>query len=382
MVPLHKAISSAHSDDIQVSDRFHLLKNLTTYCKDYIFKTLKSKVKIEVPVVEKISEKILSEPLSIKNKKLTFKEKCEQVDNLVAQGYNKTKICRMLNMDVRTLEKIQSLDQKDRAKLFKSNSQIKHEENVAKKQEKIDQTRELSKLGYSLSAIARELVMDKRTVKNYLDPNCSPIHPFYGLKKNSILSPFYEEINIYIEKGYTSNKIEDIVRKKGFNGSNSTLRQYMSSWKHNLKNEYTNRDSGKNIEIIERKNLVKLLYRPLDKIKEISPEILEHVNTKYPEFINIVNLVRQFKQILKNKNANELDSWIETANNLKIREVNSFANGINRDFTAVKNAIIYDYNNGLAEGSVNKLKVIKRIMYGRCNFEILRTKVLRLELRR
>lgn len=59
---------------------------------------------------------------------------------------------------------------------------------------------------------------------------------------------------------------------------------------------------------------------------------------------------------------------------MKIREVNGFVNCINRDLAAVKNVIIYDYNNGLAEGSVNK-------MYGRCNFETLRRKVLRLELR-
>jgi len=54
-------------------------------------------------------------------------------------------------------------------------------------------------------------------------------------------------------------------------------------------------------------------------------------------------------------------------------------NGLKRDFQAVRNAIIYEYNNGLAEGSVNKLKVIKRIMYGRNKFEMLRQKVFLLE---
>ena len=44
-----------------------------------------------------------------------------------------------------------------------------------------------------------------------------------------------------------------------------------------------------------------------------------------------------------------------------------------------KNAVIHDYSNGLAEGSVNKLKVVKRIMYGRCSFDMLRKKVPRLE---
>lgn len=65
--------------------------------------------------------------------------------------------------------------------------------------------------------------------------------------------------------------------------------------------------------------------------------------------------------------------------NLGISEIKSFINGLKQDIDAVKNAISLDYNNGLAEGSVNKIKVIKRIMYGRCNFETLRNKVINLE---
>jgi len=60
-------------------------------------------------------------------------------------------------------------------------------------------------------------------------------------------------------------------------------------------------------------------------------------------------------------------------------KIDKFVNGLKRDMQAVRNAIIYEYNNGLAEGSVNKLKVIKRITYGRNKFEMLRQKVLLLE---
>ncbi len=66
---------------------------------------------------------------------------------------------------------------------------------------------------------------------------------------------------------------------------------------------------------------------------------------------------------------------------MEIDELSSYANGIRRDITAVKNAILFDYNNGLAEGSVNKLKVVKRIMYGRNSFELLKGKLLWLELK-
>lgn len=54
-------------------------------------------------------------------------------------------------------------------------------------------------------------------------------------------------------------------------------------------------------------------------------------------------------------------------------------NGLKNDFVAVSNAFLYDYNNGLAEGSVNKTKVFKRIMYGRCTFALLKCKILKSE---
>ena len=53
--------------------------------------------------------------------------------------------------------------------------------------------------------------------------------------------------------------------------------------------------------------------------------------------------------------------------------------GITRDIDAVKNAIIFDYSNGLAEGSINKIKRIKHTMYGKASFSTLRTKTLMYE---
>lgn len=94
---------------------------------------------------------------------------------------------------------------------------------------------------------------------------------------------------------------------------------------------------------------------------------------------SIINLVNEFKQMLKSKNVEKVKEWIGKANNLKIRKIDKFVSGLKRDMQAVRNAIIYEYNNGLAEGSVNKLKVIKRIMYERNKFKMLRQKVLFLE---
>ena len=99
----------------------------------------------------------------------------------------------------------------------------------------------------------------------------------------------------------------------------------------------------------------------------------------YPSLAVVYHIVRSFKEVVFAKRVNDLDEWIDFAKTLGSNDINSFLNGISRDIEAVKNAIIYDYNNGLAEGSINKIKLYKRIMFGRCSFALLRHKTLLLE---
>ena len=69
--------------------------------------------------------------------------------------------------------------------------------------------------------------------------------------------------------------------------------------------------------------------------------------------------------MIPSRESNEVCMWLST-----------YVEGLKKDISAVKCAIIYDYNNGLAEGSVTKIKLIKRIMYGRNSFPLLKAKVL------
>ena len=79
--------------------------------------------------------------------------------------------------------------------------------------------------------------------------------------------------------------------------------------------------------------------------------------------------------------AEDFEHWIEQASHLDaVPELKSFVDGLKHDIFAIKNAIMFDYNNGLAEGSVTKIKLIKRIMYGRNSFALLKAKVLMHEL--
>ncbi|BEG99812.1 transposase [Bacteroides sedimenti] len=82
-----------------------------------------------------------------------------------------------------------------------------------------------------------------------------------------------------------------------------------------------------------------------------------------------------YKTIMGNK-AELLDQWIEKHKNTTLSKLRTFIIGIKLDIKAVRNTIIYPISNGIVEGFVNKLKAIKRIMYGRAGLELLKRKMI------
>lgn len=130
------------------------------------------------------------------------------------------------------------------------------------------------------------------------------------------------------------------------------------------------------LEYISRKTMCQLIYHELENIKGITSEQYDAVIKKYPILGQLYSLLKEFHRIVFSQKSDELDDCIETAAKLNIDELDSYLGGIHNDIQAVKNAINYKYNNGLAEGSVNKIKLIKRIMYGRNSFTLLKAKIL------
>ncbi len=103
--------------------------------------------------------------------------------------------------------------------------------------------------------------------------------------------------------------------------------------------------------------------------------VAEHL----PEAKKLNRLAVKFQALVRkslNQPLEQLKSWLEQCTNSGIKEMERFANGIQQDLEAVKAAITLPWSNGQVEGQVNKLKLIKWMMYGRANFDLLRKWVL------
>ncbi|MEG0857727.1 MAG: transposase [Terrisporobacter sp.] len=177
-------------------------------------------------------------------------------------------------------------------------------------------------------------------------------------------------------KGITYTKIVEIIKEKGYVGSIAALRCFVSKEKRIAKDLLKEKNPT---ELIDKKNIIKLLYNPIEKVKSISNDQLKEVMIKYPIIETLLEILTEFKDMLLKNNHEKLDFWITKVKDLKISELNSFINGLQNDYESILNAIKFDYSNGLAEGNVNKLKNIKRVMYGRNSFKLLRHKIIMLE---
>jgi transposase len=87
-------------------------------------------------------------------------------------------------------------------------------------------------------------------------------------------------------------------------------------------------------------------------------------------------LLQEFLQMMRERRGGELAGWLERAKASKFVDIENFAAGIQRDQAAVAGGLGEEWNNGQLEGQVNRLKLLKRSMYGRANFALLRRRVL------
>ena len=120
-----------------------------------------------------------------------------------------------------------------------------------------------------------------------------------------------------------------------------------------------------------------LLFKPPNEQEPEQQRLVQMFCEACPDVDHAVHLVQQFRRLVTQRLAEELDGWLVSAAAADAPvELQRFAAGLKADFAAVKAALSLPWSNGQTEGQVNRLKGIKRQMYGRANFDLLRKRVL------
>jgi transposase len=118
------------------------------------------------------------------------------------------------------------------------------------------------------------------------------------------------------------------------------------------------------------------LLRHPDKLDPDERDHLTQARAVCPHLDALAGHITAFAEILTGRHGHRLDAWIAAVDADDQPDLHSFTAGLRRDHHAVVNGLTLPYSSGPVEGHVNRIKMIKRQMYGRANLDLLRKRVL------
>jgi transposase len=118
------------------------------------------------------------------------------------------------------------------------------------------------------------------------------------------------------------------------------------------------------------------LARRPDELDDDERIHVQMLLAEYPSVATVYALVQRFGQMVRNRQAVDLEAWLADATASGIAELGGFVQGIQRDRAAVEAGLTLEWSQGQVEGQITRLKLLKRQMYGRANFDLLRQRVL------
>ena len=197
-----------------------------------------------------------------------------------------------------------------------------------------------------------------------------------------------------VKDGINPVLIKEYVKYKGFSGTEYSIEYLICSIsENNFKKKLNIRTFLQSVEIpglitIKRNDLLKYIITKNPKIKkDINIEKnIQIIKEKYPMINNIVDIYNDFYNIFVKKEENLLDDFIQkyeskiiiNENTGEVDEIDDnieniksgiggFIKSIKKDIVPIKASISFPESSGFVEGNNNKFKLIKRILYGRCN---------------
>ena len=249
-------------------------------------------------------------------------------------------------------------------------SQAKREERLAEYQQVVT----LREKGFPQTAIAAQMGIGHATVSRWLKHGSFPEQKSPQCKTR--FDPHLKAVAERWEAG--CHNIAQLHRELVAAGHTLTYRNVYRQLVRYLPEGRKKGSSDSQLPrspVLAREAVFLLLRRPENLVVE-DQETLVLLRSLHPEVDQAYDLVQQFTQMLHTRTGEQLDVWLEKVRVSQIRELQGFVAGVERDKKAVKAGLTLATSNGIVEGKVNKLKLVKRMGYGRAGFSLLRQRIL------
>jgi transposase len=221
--------------------------------------------------------------------------------------------------------------------------------------------------GLSLTEISGVLQLDRATVRRYADA-ADPAELLAGtpVRRRGLLDPHLPYLRLRWDEGCRSaDRLNEEIRARGYRGSLRTLRRHTARLR-----QATTRPAPPPAPAA--KTVASWILTPPGSLTDDDRAALARITARCEEIAEIRALVREFADMLCNRNGRKLPAWTGQAEASPVRELQAFAAGLRKDWAAVTAGLTLPYSSGTVEGHVNRIKMIKRQMYERAKPDLLR----------
>jgi len=356
----------------QVADRFHVLKNLREKLKDLMARKQKCLPEMDEETGGAIPRKARGRPRNTPSP-----EEAPQPEQ--------EKHFRAMSPTLRT-----SPQGSPPLTVAQTPSQVSRSNRYAR----YEAVRVLHQQALSDREIARRLNMSRQTVHQFVVAESFPERsrpPYRG----SLLDPSKPYVLARWQQGcWNGTQLYSEIKERGYTGSDSLFRLFIADLRKKHQAAGTSTvltldPAGTTVNVpasLPPKPSPKPRMSPTraswlcvsqpTKLDAKQLRQIEQIRAGHKDLDRAYQLSQAFVCMLAERRETDLDGWLAQAEHSGIAELKGFAQGIRRDYAAVHAAFSSQWSNGQVEAQVNCLKLQKRIVFGRANFDLLRLRVL------
>jgi transposase len=252
----------------------------------------------------------------------------------------------------------------------------------AERSDRYQQLLELQKEGLTSKEIARRLGMAERTIRRWITRGIPYEKAELRRKRRDRFDLYLPYITERWNQGERNGQcLFRELQAQGYKGGAGTLYRFLRSLRGYSASPEARAERAQAVpetplQQFSAHKAVWLFVRDRSDLERAEQEELNTIRQASPTANMVYELVQDFMHMLRHREGDQLDLWLEHVRNSQIRELQKMVRSIERDKAAVLAGLTLPHSNGVVEGKVHKLKFLKRMGFGRAGFALLRQRVL------
>jgi transposase len=260
----------------------------------------------------------------------------------------------------------------DSAKM--SSVERRRQESYARRQARYEEAARLRAAGVSVARIARAIGAERKTIRRWLRAAGAPL--WRKPIRATILAPYHDHLDRrWIEGCHNGAMLWREIVQLGYSGRSGTVRKWATK-RRNSESRETNKlfqpAAGPEASLSGRK-LARLLTADINALPTDEQAFVSRLLAQVPSLTDTIAVAKKLNVLLRRKSTESLTEVLDAAVATPLKE---FAASLRRDLGAVQAALDLPWTTSPVEGQINRLKMLKRTMYGRAGFQLLRKRVL------